>query len=66
MRMKRLALLNSRMPPEGWIKINTDAACRHDRYYVGVGCIVRDDSGDFLRARAGIVKVEHMQMSLKF
>lgn len=39
-------------PPDGWIKINVDAACRRDSEYIGVGCVVRNHKGEFLRARA--------------
>lgn len=38
-------------PPKGWIKINTDAACISCRSQAGVGCVVRDDWGRFLRGQ---------------
>lgn len=38
-------------PPQGWIKINIDAAYRQDMEYIGTGCIVRDEQGLFLRGR---------------
>ncbi|XP_017256601.1 uncharacterized protein LOC108226171 [Daucus carota subsp. sativus] len=43
-------------PPEGWIKINIDASCRQDSEYVGVGCVVRNERGEFLRARTTLVQ----------
>lgn len=39
-------------PPEGWIKINIDAACGQGTG--GMGCVVRDDFGDFIRARCNV------------
>ena len=39
-------------PPDGWIKINVEATCQQNTAYIGVGCVVRDDVGGFLRARA--------------
>lgn len=39
-------------PPQGWIKINVDAAYRTDARYLGAGCVMRDEQGQFLRARA--------------
>lgn len=38
-------------PPQGWIKINIDASCRVDYYFIGAGCVVRDENGCFMRAR---------------
>lgn len=43
-------------PPYGWIKINIDAACQQHSEFVGVGCVIRDDQGQFLRARSSIVR----------
>ncbi|XP_074359978.1 uncharacterized protein LOC141700103 [Apium graveolens] len=42
-------------PPEGWIKINVDATYRQGGEQIGVGCVVRDDRGQFLRARTNIL-----------
>ena len=42
-------------PPSGWIKINVDAACNPGETIAGVGCVARDDSGRFIRARSNIV-----------
>ncbi|XP_074378696.1 uncharacterized protein LOC141720247 [Apium graveolens] len=39
-------------PQEGWIKVNIDAACHHQLEFIGMGCVARDDSGRFLRARS--------------
>lgn len=39
-------------PPEGWVKINLDAACQNQTGEIGVACVVRDDRGEFLRARS--------------
>lgn len=43
-------------PPERWIKINTDAACNQNMGRMGVGCIIRDDQGRFIRARSKVVQ----------
>ncbi|XP_074374534.1 uncharacterized protein LOC141714940 [Apium graveolens] len=42
-------------PPAGWIKINVDAACTQNSQQVGVGCIIRDEGGNFLRARSTVL-----------
>ena len=42
--------------PAGWIKITTDAACALGTEQVGVGCIIRDEWGNFLRARSNVVQ----------
>lgn len=42
-------------PPEGWVKINLDAACQNQIGEIGVACVVRDDRGKFLRARSNRV-----------
>lgn len=39
-------------PPAGWIKVNVDAACGER---IGLGCVVRDDQGEFLRAKCSTV-----------
>lgn len=38
-------------PPPGWVKINVDAACNPESDHIGFGCIVRDETGQFVRAR---------------
>ncbi|WOH11862.1 hypothetical protein DCAR_0831358 [Daucus carota subsp. sativus] len=43
-------------PPAGWVKINTDAACVLGTGQVGIGCIIRDEWGNFLRARSSVVQ----------
>lgn len=43
-------------PPAGWVKINTDAACTLGSNYIGVGCIIRDEWGNFVRARSNVVQ----------
>ncbi|XP_074352075.1 uncharacterized protein LOC141691236 [Apium graveolens] len=43
-------------PAEGWIKINTDAACKRGCDHIGIGCIVRNDMGSFVRARSSAVR----------
>lgn len=40
----------------GWLKINVDAACKHDSGFAGVGCMVRDPSGTFLRSRSNVLQ----------
>lgn len=39
-------------PPEGWIKINIDAACHQGSEFIGAGCLARNDRGRFISARA--------------
>ncbi|XP_074351320.1 uncharacterized protein LOC141690414 [Apium graveolens] len=41
-----------RRPQEGWVKVNVDAACRDHSEFIGIRCVVRDDSGGFVRARS--------------
>lgn len=43
-------------PPDGWIKVNTDAACHLRTGRMGVGCIIRDDRGCFIRARSKVIQ----------
>ncbi|XP_074323048.1 uncharacterized protein LOC141659993 [Apium graveolens] len=38
-------------PPEEWIKINIDASYHSGGNKIGVGCVIRDSRGLFLRAR---------------
>lgn len=38
-------------PPQGWIKVNIDAAVFEELGKVGVGCVVRDADGNFVCAR---------------
>ena len=42
-------------PPAGWIKINTDAACHVGSDRIGIGCVIRDERGRFLRAMSNVV-----------
>ena len=42
-------------PPHDWIKINVDAAYRVGGDSIGVGCVVRDSTGKFLRARNNLM-----------
>lgn len=44
-------------PPDGWIKINIDAACRSNSDFIGVGCVVRNERGEFLRARTNMIRI---------
>ncbi|KAL8158304.1 hypothetical protein AgCh_002850 [Apium graveolens] len=39
-------------PAVGWVKVNTDAAVFEDMRCVGLGCVARGDTGEFLMARA--------------
>ncbi|KAL8089279.1 hypothetical protein AgCh_038904 [Apium graveolens] len=41
-------------PEAGWIKINSDAACHMGSNKISVGCVVRDERGNFLRARSNV------------
>lgn len=43
-------------PPDGWIKINKDAACRQGEEHIGVGCVVRNDMRDFLGAHTNVIR----------
>ncbi|XP_074355726.1 uncharacterized protein LOC141695374 [Apium graveolens] len=43
-------------PPEGWVKINVDAACMLRTGQMGVGCVIRDECGRFMRARSQVVQ----------
>lgn len=59
-RPKPTSVNNSRTwnaPPTGWVKINIDAATFADINCSGMGCVVRDDHGNFLRVRNR--RVEH-------
>lgn len=42
-------------PPAGWVEINTDASCQLTSSMVGVGCVIRDETSNFLRARSNVV-----------
>lgn len=42
-------------PPTGWFKINVDATIFPDGW-VGLGCVVRDSYGRFLRAKCGRIE----------
>lgn len=39
-------------PPQGWMKVNTDASVFGESRSIGVGGVIRDASGEFIRARA--------------
>lgn len=41
-------------PHEEWLKINVDAATFQDDY-IGVGAVIRDSDGQFMRARCSRV-----------
>lgn len=43
-------------PAENWVKVNIDASCRRGEQFVGTGCVVRDHTGNFVRARANLVR----------
>lgn len=52
--------------PEQWIKINTDAACHVNGEMTGLGCVARDDTGRFIRARSNqSINESHHQMTNK-
>lgn len=38
--------------PEGWVKVNIDVACKGQPEFIGMGCVVRNDGGEFVRARS--------------
>ncbi|XP_074347005.1 uncharacterized protein LOC141685825 [Apium graveolens] len=43
-------------PPEGWVKVNVDAACRDQLGFIGMGCVARDHMGRFMRARCATMR----------
>lgn len=43
-------------PQEGWVKINLDASFYAGTDTIGIGCVVRDDRGCFLRARTNVLQ----------
>lgn len=43
-------------PQEGWIKINIDTSCKQRSEHVMIGCVVRDDRGEFVCARSNLVR----------
>lgn len=49
---KRQSVLKKwKKPPDGWTKINIDAAIQTQTGDIGVACVARDDRGRFLAAR---------------
>ncbi|XP_074356208.1 uncharacterized protein LOC141695901 [Apium graveolens] len=38
-------------PQQGWVKVNTDAAVFEEAGYTGIRCVIRNEHGDFVRAR---------------
>ncbi|XP_074378428.1 uncharacterized protein LOC141719969 [Apium graveolens] len=55
---KRVSLWSK--PPDQWVKINTDASCDLAGGVTGLGCVARDDRGQFLRARINKVQVGYL------
>ncbi|XP_074324152.1 uncharacterized protein LOC141661069 [Apium graveolens] len=45
-----------RKPPEGWFKISVDVVCMLRTGQMGVGCVIRDECGHFMRARSQVVQ----------
>ena len=43
-------------PPQGWIKVNVDEACRVGVHYIGAECVIRDEHDQFLRVRTNKIK----------
>lgn len=43
-------------PPVDWIKININAACEFSLNKIGLGCLVRDDGGNIVRARSQVLQ----------
>lgn len=43
-------------PSVGWIKVNVDATCKPGVEFVGVGCVILDDEGKFIRARSSRIR----------
>lgn len=41
-----------RKPPTGWIKINIDAAVDQNRKKMGMGCVIRNEEGEFVGAHS--------------
>ncbi|XP_074378201.1 uncharacterized protein LOC141719726 [Apium graveolens] len=42
-------------PNDGWVKVNVDATCNQRDAIVGLRCVIRDEDGQFLRARSSSV-----------
>ena len=42
-------------PNEGWFKCNVDAALLNQYNQIGYGCVIRDDQGEFIAARNGVL-----------
>lgn len=55
-RKQQMSSRQWRKPQEGWVKVNIDAACRDHSGVIGMGCIVRDDRGEFVRARSATAR----------
>ena len=47
---------NWQKPPPGWVKINMDAACKQGDDCVKLGCVARDENGNFLRGRSNVLQ----------
>lgn len=45
-------------PPQGWVKINVDAAIFEATGSVGLGSVIRDEHGNFVRARSQKIEVQ--------
>lgn len=44
-------------PPSGWVKVNIDAASFEELNCTGVGAVIRDEQGEFVRARSRRIEV---------
>lgn len=45
-------------PPQGWVKINVDAATFTESGNVGIGCVVRNENAEFLCARSQKIEAQ--------
>lgn len=48
-------------PPQGYVRINTDAATFPKLNCIGVGNVIRDEYGSFLRARGKELQLDSSQ-----
>lgn len=52
-------------PAPGWIKVNVDAACKRGENRVKVGCVARDENGQFVRVRSNVLQGQRQPREAK-
>lgn len=45
-------------PPQGWLKVNIDAAVFTETGSIGIGCVIRNENRSFVRVRARNQRIE--------